>query len=228
MPNQKLTEELCEPIIRKFEKLKVYSSFKDNIWGADLVDMQSTSKAFRFLLCVTDIYCRYAWVVTLRDEKSITITNAFETFLDESGHKPNKILVYKSSEFYNGSMKSWLQDNDTEMYSIHNEGKSSFVERFITTLKNKIYKYMTSISKNVYIGKLDDIGNEYSNTYNTVKINTHIDFGIENNDKDPKFEVGDHVWISKYRNIFVKGYFPNCSKEVFVIKKLKILCRGPM
>ena len=109
------------------------------------------------------------------------------------------------------------------MYSIHNEGKSIVVERFIITLKNKIFKYMTSISKNVYINKLDDIVDEYNNTYHRtikmkpvdVKDNTYIDFKKEVNDKDPKFKVGDHVRISKYKNIFAKGYMPNWSEEVF-------------
>ena len=115
------------------------------------------------------------------------------------------------------------------MYSIHNEGKCVIAERFIRTLKTKIYKYMTSISKNVYIDKLDDIVNEYNNTYHRtikmkpvdVKDNTYIDFENEVNDKDPKLKVGDHVTISKYKNIFAKGYTPNWSEEVFVIEKVK-------
>ena len=120
------------------------------------------------------------------------------------------------------------------MYSIHNEGKSVVAERFIRTLKTKIYKYMTSISKNVYIDKLDDIVNKYNNTYHRttkmkpadVKDNAYIESielnsNKEVNDKDPKFKVGDHVRISKYKNIFAKGYTPNWSEEVFVIKKVK-------
>ena len=115
------------------------------------------------------------------------------------------------------------------MYSIHNAEKFVFAERFIRTLKTKIYKYLTSISKNVYIDKLDDIVNEYNNTYHRtikmkpvdVKDNTYIDFKKEVNDKDPKFKVGNHVRISKYKNIFAKGYTPNWSEEVFVIKKVK-------
>ena len=79
--------------------------------------------------------------------------------------KPNKIWVDKVIEFYNNSLKKCSKDNDIEMYSIHNEGKSVVAERFIRTLKNKIYKYMTSVSKNVYIDKLDDIVYEHNNTY---------------------------------------------------------------
>ena len=126
-------------------------------------------------------------------------------------------------------MKSWLEKNDIEMYSTHNEGKSVIAERFIRTLKNKIYKYMTSISKNVYIDKLDEIVNKYNNAYHRtikmtsveVKPSTYINFSKEINDKNPKFKIGDIIRISKYRNIFAKGYVPNWSEEVFVIKKVK-------
>ena len=117
-------------------------------------------------------------------------------------------------------MKSWLQKNNIAMYATHNEEKSVAADRFIRTLKNKISKYMTSISKNVYIDKLDDILNKYNNTYHraikmkpiNIKNNTYIDFGKEVNDNDPKFKVGDHVRISKYKYIFAKGYTSNCSE----------------
>ena len=118
-------------------------------------------------------------------------------------------------------------NNDIEMYSIHNEGKSVVAERFIRILKNKIYKYTISISKNVYIDKFHDIVIEYNNTYHRtimmksidVKDNTYIDFEKKVNDKDPKFKIGHYIRISKYKIIFAKGYMPNWSEEVFVIKK---------
>ena len=101
-------------------------------------------------------------------------------------------------------------------------------ERFIRILKNKIYKYMTSISKNVYIDKLDDIVNKYNNTYHSiikmkpvdVKLIIYIDSSKEINNKDPKSKIGDIVRISKYKNIFAKGFVPNWSEEVLVIKKV--------
>ena len=187
------------------------------------------NKRIRSLLCVIDIFSKYALVVPLKDKKGVSIIAAFQSILKQSNRKPNKIWVDKGSEFYNASFKKSLQDNDIVMYSTHNEGKSVAAERFIRTLKNKIYKYMTSISKNVYIDKLDDIVNEYNNTYHTtikmnpidVKGNRYINTDEEVNDKDPKFKVGDYVRISKYKNFFAKGYTPNWSEEVFVIKKVK-------
>ena len=187
------------------------------------------NKGIRFLLCVIDIFSKYAWVVPLKDKKGISIAKAFQSILKQSIRKPNKIWVDKGSEFYNAYFKKWLRDNDIVMYSTHNEGKSVVAERFIRTIKSKIYMYMTSISKNVYIDKLYDIVNEYNNTNHTtikmkpigVKDNTYINTNKEINNKDPKFKVGDHVRISKYKNIFAKGYMPNGSEEVFVIKKVK-------
>ena len=146
--NQQLAEELHKLIIKKFKKRKVYSSFKDNICGADLADMQLISKfniGIRFLLCVIDNHIKYAWVVPLKDKKGVTIVKPYQKILDGSKRKPNKIWVDKGSEFYSRSMKSWLEKNDIEMHSTHNEGKSVVAERFIRTLKNKIYKHMTAV-----------------------------------------------------------------------------------
>ena len=125
-------------------------------------------------------------------------------------------------------MKSWLVKNDIEMYSAHNKGKSVVAERFIRTLENKMYKHMTSISKNMYINKLDDVVNKYNNIYHStikmkpvgLKSSTYNDLDKKNNKGDPKFKVGDNVRISKYKNIFAKGYAPNWSED-FVITRVK-------
>ena len=109
--------------------------------------------------------------------------------------------------------------NDIEMYLIHNEGKSVVSEKFVRTLKTKIYKYITQVLKNVYIDQLDDIMGEYNDTYHRkikikpidVKNNTYLDSKKEVNNEDPKFKVGDHARISIYKNIFSKGYAPNWS-----------------
>ena len=180
------------------------------------------NKRTRFLLCVIDIFSKYAWVAPLKDKKGGTIVNAFQKVLNKSDSKPSKIWVDKRSEFYNSSFIKWLKDNDIEMYSRHNKGKSVVAERFIRTLKKKIYSHMTAVSQNVYIGKLNDIVNEYNNAYHRtikmkpidIKDNTYIDSVKESNDKDFKFQIGDYIRISKYKNIFAKGYTPNCSEEV--------------
>ena len=134
--NIQLADELHKPIVRKFKKRKVYSSFRDNIWGADLADMQLLSKlnkGFRFLLCFIDIYSKYAWVIPLKHKKGVSIVNAFQKIFKESNRKPNKIWVDKGGKFYNNFLKKWLQDNDITMY-----------ERFMRALKTKIYKFINT------------------------------------------------------------------------------------
>ena len=222
--------------MRKFEKRKVYSGFKGNIWGTDLDDVQLLSKfnkVFRFLLCTIDVFSKHVWVIPLKDKKGVSIVNAFQQIFKESGKKPNKIWVDKGSEFYYNSFKKWLGNNDIEMYSIHNEGKSVAAERFIRTLKNKIYKYMTSISKNVYIDKLDDIVDEYNNNRSIkmkpvdVKDNKYIDFEKDVN-KDPKFKVGDYVRISNIKIFLLKDTCQIGRKKFLLVVKLKILYHGHM
>ena len=134
-----LAEELHKPVIKKFNKRKVYSQFRDNIWGADL-DTQSLSKknkGIKYLLCAIDLFSKYAFFLPLKDKKGISIINAFGKIIKQSNIKPNKIWVDQEGEFYNHVSEKWLSDNDLIMYSTLNEGKSVVAERFIRTLKNK-------------------------------------------------------------------------------------------
>ena len=155
--------------------------------------------------------------------------------MDDSGNakhsnrKPNKTWVDRGSEFYNNKFKSFREKNDIEMCSTYNEGKSVVAERVIKTLKNKIYKHMTTIGKNGYFNDLDDIVDEYNNSiHSSIKIkpkdvtdDSFVEYSEETNKKSPKFKVGDNVRISKYKNIFAKGYTPNWSEEVFVVNKVQ-------
>ena len=171
--NYQLANEVHKAIIRKFKKRKVYSSFRENIWGEDLADMQSLNKynkGIKYLLCAIDLFSKYAWVVTLKDKKGTNIVNAFLEIISK-GRKPNKIWVDQDSEFYNTSFKDFLKMNNIEIYSTYNEGKSVIAERLIKTLKNKIFKHMTATSRNVYFNALDDIVNKYNNTvHKTIKM----------------------------------------------------------
>ena len=226
-----LADELHKPIIRKFNKRKVYSQFKDNVWGVDLAEMQSLSrknKGIKYLLCAIDLYSKYAFVIPLKNKKGISIVNAFNKIIKQSNRKPNKIWVDQGGEFYNNVFEKWLSDNHINMYSTYNEGKSVVAERLIRTLKNKLYKHMTATAKNVYYDVLDDVVNKYNNTkHSTIKMNP-IDVGDNNkrvyidehNEKDSRFKVGDRARISKFKNIFAKVYTPNWSSEIFIVDKI--------
>ena len=234
-----LADELHKPVIKKFNKRKVYSQFKDNIWVVDLADMQSfgkKNKGIKYLLCAIDLYSKYAFVVPLKDKKGISITNAFNKIIKQFKRKPNKIWVDQGSEFYNNSFKKWLSDNNIIMHSTYNEGKSVVAERFIRTLKNRLYKHMTATGKNVYYDVLDDVVSKYNNTkHSTIKMkpidvkNNKRVYIDEHNEKDTtkssssarsRFKVGDRVRISKFKNIFAKGYTLNWSKEIFIVDKI--------
>ena len=204
-----LANELHKPIIKKFDKRKVYSQFKDNIWRVDLAGMQTLSrknKGIKYLLCAIDLYSKYAFVASLKDKKGISIVNAFDKIIKQSNRrakgasvqhvKPNKIWVDQGGEFYNNVFKKCLSDNDIIMYSTYNEGKSVVAERFIRTLKNKLDKHMTATGKNVYYDVLDDVVNKYNNTkHSTIKMkptdvkNNKRVYIDEHNAKDSRFKV---------------------------------------
>ena len=194
--------------------------------------MQSLSKynkGFKYLLCVIDLVSKYAWVIPIKDKKGTSIVNAFKKIISEGQKKPKKIWVDQGSEFYNQSFKDFLKINNIEMHLTYNEGKSMVAERFIRTLKNKIFKHMTTISKNVYIDSLNDIVNKYNNTvHKTIKMkpidvtgDSYVEYNEDFNKKGTEFKVNGHVRISKYKNIFAKGYVSNWSEEAFIVNLIK-------
>ena len=137
-PSYQLANELHRQIIRKFQKRKVYSSFRDNNCSVDLADIQSLNrynKGIESLLRAIDLFSEYAWVVFLKDKRGITIINAFEKIIPKR-QRPNKIWFDQGSAFYNKFIKKFLKINSIEMYLAYNEGKSDVAERFIGTLNN--------------------------------------------------------------------------------------------
>ena len=192
--------------------------------------MQSLSrknKSIKYLLCVIDLYSKYGFVIPLKNKKGISIVNAFNKIIKQSDKKTNKIWVDQGGEFYNNVFEKWLSDNDINMYSTCNEGNSVVAQRFIRILKNKLYKHLTATGKNVYYGVLVDVVNKYDNTkHSTIKLkqmdvkNNKRVYIDEQNEKDIKFKVGDRVRISRYKNIFAKGYAPNWSSKILIINKI--------
>ena len=173
--------------------------------------LSKQNKSIEYLLCAIDLFSKYSFVVSLKDKRRISITNAFNKIIKQSNRKPNKIWVDQGGEFYNQVFKKWLSNNDIIMYSTFNEGKSVVAERFIRTLKNKLYEHMMATCENVYFDVLDDVVNEYNNTKdNTIKMKPK-DVKNDNNRvyideyNSARFNVNDRVRISKFKNIFAKG-----------------------
>ena len=217
-------------LLENLIKEKYIRNLKIIYGGVEIADMQSLSrknKGIKYLLSAIDLYSKYAFVISLKDKKGISIFNAFNKIIKQSNRKPNKIWVDQGGEFYNNVFEKWLSDNDINMYSTYNEGKSVVAERFIRTLKNKLNKHMTATGKIIYYDVLDDVVNKYNNTkHSTIKMrqidvkNNKRVYIDEHNEKDSKFKVGDRVRISRYKNIFAKGYAPNWSSEIFIINKI--------
>ena len=173
-------------------------------------------------------------IIPLKNKKVESIVEGFEKILDDSNRKPNKIWVDHGSEFDNNKFISFLKENDIEMYSTFTEGKSFVAERFIKTLKNKIYKHMTTIGENVYFNDLDDIIKKCNNTvHSSIKMkpkdvtdDSFAEYSEETNKKSLKFKVGENVRISKYKNISAKGYTANWSEEFLLLVKYRTLFLG--
>ena len=230
---QTLAEELHKPIRRKFKKCRVLVNGIDKIWAADLVDMQSFSKfnrSVKYLLAVIDVFSKYGWLIPLKDKTGKSVASALKTIFKE--RKPEKKWVDKGKEFYNTHVKDLI-----ELYSTENEEKSSVFERWIRTMKKKMWKYFSAKSTNNFINVLPDLVREYNNTrHSSIKMtpvkaskkenelrvwrNLYPDH-LEIHDIKPKFSVGDKVRISKKKKTFEKGYTTRWTEEIFTIIEVK-------
>ena len=206
-------------LLENFKKEKCILHLQTIFGVLTNIDLVNTIKELSIYyvqsICLVNMHGLFLWKI----RKGTSIVNALKKIISK-GRKRNTIWVDQGSEFYNQSFKDFLKISNIEMYWKFNEGKSVVAERFIRTLKNKIFQHMTAISKNVYFDVLDDIVNKYNNTvHRTIKMkpinvtdDSFVEYNEESNKKDPKFKIGDHVKISKWKNIFAKGYSPNSSK----------------
>ena len=241
-----LAEELLKPIRHKFKRRRVFVYNIDDIWSADLKDMQSVSKqnkGFKYLLTVIDLFSKYAYTIPLKSKSSDVVINAFEKLfknhtssLNKSPrHLPNKLWTDQGSEFINRNFKKFLEQNNIELYHVYNEGKANVIERFNRTLGEMIQKHMTTNQTTKYIDVLQKILHEYNNKYHTsIKMTpfqatdpenkstvlNNLYSSIQPLSSKPTLNVGDRVRIQKYKNIFAKGYTPKWTKELFVVEKV--------
>ncbi len=236
----KLADELHKPVRRKFQRRRVIMKRIDQIWSADLVDMQWNSrqnKGYKYLLNIIDLFSKYAWSVPIKDKTGKSITEAFTKVVKDSGRKPEKLWVDQGTEFYNRVFRGWLNENDIEMYSTHNEGKAVVIERFNRTIKEKMWKYFSANNTHKYTDILDNLMGLYNAGYhrsikmspkeaslkkNETEVHRNLYGGIDNSTKPAKFKVGDAVRISKKKSIFEKGYTPRWTEEVFRVVEVQV------
>ena len=234
-----LAEELHKPVKRKFRKRRVLVSGNNEIWAADLADMRALSEeneGVNFLLLVIDTFNKYGWIIPLKDKKGETMVNAFKKIFKE-GRKPKKLWTDKGREFYNKDMDDLRKLYDIELYSTENEEKSSIAERWIRTMKEKMFKYFTDYNTNKYIDVLPDLVTNYNNTVHSSTKLTPRDASMKKNElkvwrnlypdrykinrQNPKFSVGDRVRITKKKKVFEKGYTTRWTEEIFIIKEIR-------
>ena len=211
-------------------------------WAADLVEIQKFSKwnkGIKYLLTVIDVFSKYGWIKPLKDKKTESVSTAFDTIFTKSKRQPEKLWTDKGSEFISKHFKEFLKKNKIKLYHTENEEKSSIVERWNKTMKNRMWKMFSANNNTVYWDKLKDLVDDYNNTENSSIKMSPIETSKKENEKKvfanlygdliylkpkkPKFSIGDKVRISKYkRRVFDKGYTPNWTEEVFVVDKVML------
>lgn len=228
----KIAYELHRPARKTFPRRKIVSLFKDDLWQADLIDMQSysrTNKGFKFILIIIDTYTKYVWTVPLKNKSSKEVTQGMLIIF--TNNYPKLLQTDNSREFYNKPFQDVMKKYNVKHYSTYSSIKAGIVERVIRTIKNKIYTYFTATGSWNWFNSLQNIVHNYNNTIhktinctpfearlntNKIQYNKTKQFKI----KKSALKIGDKVRISKYKHIFNKGYTRNWTTEVFTISKV--------
>ena len=234
-----LADELHKPLRTKFQKRFVFVRDVDDIWAADLVDMQTHSRVNggnKYLLMIIDCFSKFGWIIPLKKKTGLEVSKAFE-ILFKKQKPPKKLWTDKGTEFYNKELDKVLKKHNVELYSTHNEEKSCVVERWNRTIKTIMWKYFTANGTYKYLNILEKLVEKYNKTRNRAIGCSPTDARkpefhervfhrlyykkVKATNKGPIFKVGDKVRITKYRTIFSKGYTPNWTDEIFIITEVK-------
>ena len=233
-----LAEELHRPIRKHFTKRYVFVRNVDDIFGADLIDMQALSKqnkGYKYILMVEDIFSKYGWAVPLKTKTGIAVRDALKQIFKQ--HVPKKLWTDAGWEFYNTEVKTLLKKHDITLYSTENEEKCSVVERWNRTIKTKLWKYFTANHTHKYIDVLDALIEKYNNTVNRAigmtptearkpsnhgAVFRHLYFKkmAKLGEKKPKFQIGDKVRLGVKKDLFEKSYIINWSDKIYTIKRV--------
>lgn len=231
------TYTLHKPIRKRFPRRKTIVAQVDQQWQADLADMQSLMKhnnRNRYLLCVIDVFSRFAWVVPIQNKQGTTMIKAFESIFKSSKRKPLSLQTDKGSEFKNKDFQLFLKKKKIHFFTTDNpETKASIVERFQRTLKTKMWKYFTHQRTRRYVDVLPHLVNGYNkafhrsiqespeavSTFNEIEISQHL-YNNKKKKEVSKIKINDLVRINKSKRTFEKGYLPNWTKELFKIIRI--------
>ena len=185
--SQQLAEELHKPITKNFRKRRVISYGIDEIWAADLVQKYSKrNKGIKYLLMVIDVFSKYGWIKPLKDKKTESVSLAFDTLFKKSKRKPETLWTDKGSEFISKHFIEFLKKNNVKLYHTENDEKSSIVERWNKTMKNKMWRMFSANNNTVYWDKLDKLVDDYNNTYHSSIKMTPTEASKKENDGEKK------------------------------------------
>lgn len=242
MSKQQVVNEIHKNARINFPRRSVQQRGIDDLWQADLVDMQfafKINKNFKFIIIVIDVFSKYAWASPLKTKTKEEVSNVFETILKQARRIPKNLQTDLGTEFYNSCFKKVCQKYGINHYSTFSTKKASIAERFIRTLKSDLFKTFSYNGNYRWIGHtLNCVMHNYNHKYHrTIGIApANVNKDIESSllltyrkkntctSKKNKFNVGDYVRISKYKGTFEKGYTPNWSTEIFHITKIRNTC----
>ena len=236
-----LTDELHKSVRKKFKKRRVFASKVDEIWAADLVEMQYFAKAnkgYRYILMIIDVFSKYGWAIPLKRKTGSEMVEVFTHLWNSKQNPPQFLWTDKGKEFDNIQMKTLLKSKNVRLYWTENEEKSCIVERWNRTIKSMMWKYFTKHQTGEYIDILPQLIAKYNSTYHRSIKCTPSDarkpsnyqhvlrslYGENSNllkRKPAKFHVGEVVRIVKKKKQFEKGYTTNWTEEVFTIAEVQ-------
>jgi len=239
MEQKVFSQEIHHRAIRKFRKRKVVVNRVDEIWGMDLASMESfadSNDGYKFILCIIDVFSKFAWCVPLKSKTASSVLNAVKAVVKESKREPEKIWVDKGTEFYNKDFKGWAKSQNIIIYSTYGESKSVVAERFIRTIKELIFQKFSESSSRAWVKMLPSIVKYYNRKYHKSIKMSPIDASDPANElqvyhnlypekeikskKKAAFKVGDQVRVSRIKEQFEKGYEPRFSYEVFTVAEV--------
>ena len=183
--NKTLSEELHKPKRKNYPRRKIIVNHIDEIFAADLVEMQKfakLNKGYRYLITCIDIFSKYSWVIPLKEKKGINVKNSLEKIFNE--RKPKFLWADRGKEFYKKQVQDLLNENNIKLYSTNNsEIKSAVVERFNRTFKNMMYKKFTENDNTIFYNILDELVNNYNSKYHSTIKMTPIEGSKKINEK---------------------------------------------
>ena len=231
--SQQWTYQFHKPIRYKFPRRRYMVRGVNEQWQADLVEMQHYSKqnrGYRYILCVIDIFSRYAYTRPLKDKTGPEVANALKDIFDTNQIKPKRLQTDQGKEFYNQYVQQLLDSYNIELFSVYSEKKAAIVERFQRTLQEKLFRAFTYHGNYYWLELLPQLTDSYNQSYHRSIKMTPKDVTEKNETKvwlnqyaqvgknpKPKFNIGDRVRIPKHKTIFTKGYVEKWTDEIFTI-----------